>query len=178
MREHFLLDTGPLQEFFVLRYQAESSHRWPDHTFHFHSLVTQLEREDFEKFVQDNRGHLGTSSGVVTEMHRFVRDAADRCQTLAGQDLTRRFWGLVRATFRELGIAEHVVPVVDMTEQVLVDCGPVDASLLELAKRRAKDAGRVVVLTGDRRLLELCLRLGLSAEYVSDRLEKFRKTVQ
>lgn len=178
MRERFLFDTGPLQEFFVLRYQAESNRRWPGRTFQFQALLTPLDREDFERFVRVNRGHLGTSSGVVTEMHRFLRDAEDRCQPQDRPDLRRRFWGLVCATFRDLGIAEDAVPVVGMTEQALVDYGPVDAGLLELAKRPVKDAGRAVVLTADRRLHELCLQEGVSAEYVTDRLEKFRETAQ
>lgn len=177
MREHFLLDTGPLQEFFVLRYQAESNRRWPDQTFQFHALLTPLDQEDFRRFVEANRGHLGTSSGVVMEMHRFLRGAEDRCHSQqTQQDLRRRFWGLVCATFREVGIAEHTVPVVDVAEQVLVDLGPVDAGLLELAKRSVKHIERLVVLTADRRLLELCLQHEVPAEYVSDRLEKFRKT--
>lgn len=85
MREHFLLDTGPLQEFFVLRYQAESNRRWPDQTFQFHALLTPLDQEDFRRFVEANRGHLGTSSGVVMEMHRFLRGAEDRCHSQQAQ---------------------------------------------------------------------------------------------
>ncbi len=177
MRERFLLDTGPLQEFFILRYQAESRRRWPDRTFQFQALRTPLDQEDFHRFVQANRGHLGTSSGVVTEVHRFLRDAERHCQPpRARQDLRHDFWTLVCRTFRDLGIAEHTVHVVEMAEQALVDYGPVDAGLLELAKRSVKQV-RVVVLTADRRLLELCRQHELGAEYVRDILETFRKTV-
>lgn len=177
VREHFLLDTGPLLEFFVVRYEVESRRQWPDRTFQFHALLTPLDRDDFQKFVRANRGDLGTSSGVVTEMHRFLREAEDRCHSQqVQQDLRRRFWGLVCATFRDVGIAEETISVVNLGEDVLVEYGPVDAGLFELAKRSVKHRRRVV-LTADRRLLELCLQHGLPAEYVGDRLEKFRKAV-
>lgn len=177
MREHFLLDTGPLQEFFILRYEAQTGSRWPDRTFQFHALLTQRDREDFPKFIQANRGYLRTTSGVVTEMHGFLQRAERDYEWRARPDLRRRFWALVWATFREFGMQEDTVPVVEMAEQVLVDYGPVDAGLLELAKRSVKQVSRIVVLTADKALRELCLRHEVRADYVTDRLEEFRKTV-
>jgi hypothetical protein len=99
-------------------------------------------------------------------MHRFLQDAERFWQWQDRQDLRRRFWGLVLETFRGLGVAEDAVAVVGMTEQALVDYGPVDTGLLELGKRSVKDAGRVVVLTANRRLRELYSQHEVSAEYV------------
>lgn len=178
MREHFLLDTGPLLEFLVLRYQAESKRLWPGGTFQFQALLTPLDREDFEKFVKANRGYLGTSSGVITEMHGFLQRAEREMPPQARKDLKHGFWGLVCATFRDLEMDERTVPVVEMAEQVLADFGPTDAGLLALAMRSVNKAdGGIVVLTADRGLLELCRRHAIHAEYVPDRLGEFRKPV-
>lgn len=177
-REHFLLDTGPLLDFLVLRYEAESKRPLPRGTFQFQALLTQLDREDFEKFVTANRGYLVTSSGVVTEMYGRLQRVEKGVPEQARKGLKRVFWDLVCATFRELGMDERAVPVVEMTGQVLADFGPTDAGLFELAMRSVKvDRRVVVVLTADRGLLELCRRHAIQAEYVPDRLEKFRKAV-
>lgn len=174
MREHFLLDTGPLQELLVLRFQAESGRKWPDATFQPQALLTRLDREDFPKFVEANRGYLGTSSGVVTETYGFLQRAEKKLPTEARADFRQRFWRLVCATFRDLGMAERTMPVVEMAQHVLVDYGPTDTGLLALAMHSVKEISRVVVLTADGRLRELCLRHEIQAEFVSDRLQKFR----
>ena len=176
MREHFLLDTGLLLDFFVLQYMAEASREWPDTTFEFQALRTQVDREDFQKFVRANRGHLGTSSGVVTEVHRFLQRAERGCEWRLRNDLRQRFWRLVRTTFRDLELTERAVPLIEVAEEVLIAHGPVDAGLFELARRSIRHQV-VVLLTADSELLELCKRHELQAEYVQDRLRKFRETV-
>ncbi len=173
VRDFFLLDTGPLQEFFIHRYERDSNRQWPDRTFQFQALRTQLDRDDFEKFVWASRGNLGTSSGVIAEVNRFVQRAENLCEPGVQRDLRHHFWRVVRATFRDLRMEERTVPVIEIAEQALFDHGPVDAALFELAKR-AMAGSRVVLLTADRRLRELCLQHEVPAEYVTERLTKFR----
>lgn len=178
MREHFLLDTGPLIDLLVLRYLAESRRRWPDSKFQFQALRTPLDQEDFEKFVKANRGYLGTSSGVITEIYRFLQRAENEVRPPRAQkDFRNASWRLVCATLRDLEIDERTVPVVEMKEQALADFGPTDAGLLALAMRSGDEVGGgIVVLTADRGLVELCRRHEMHAEYVHDQLAEFRKS--
>jgi len=122
-----------------------------------------------------HEGRLGTSFHVIGEMYGFLRKAEDGLPTNARADLKRRFWQLVRSTFRNLRMTERAVAVVDMLEEILVQLGPVDAGLLELAKEPVERGGPVVVLTADTRLFQLCGQHGVRAEYVPDRLEEFRQ---
>ncbi len=174
VREHFVLDTGPLLEFLVLRYQTETGARWPDSFFQFQALPTRLDREDFEKFLKVNSGRLATSSGVAAEMHRFLQRAEDSCGWRQRQGLRDRFWRLVCGKFRELKMGEDAIRLIEMAETILIDYGPVDASLLELAKRPVEHVDRVVVLTSDGRFLKLCQKKEIPAEFVADRLKTFR----
>jgi hypothetical protein len=71
-------------------------------------------------------------------------------------------------------MAERSVPVIEMAQPVLADYGPIDTGLLALAMQSVKEISRVIVLTADGRLRELCLRHEIQAEFVADRLHKFR----
>lgn len=150
-REWYILDTGPLLELLVIRYQESFGAKWPDPHFQIHSLVTSADVSMFTAFLAGARGRLRTTAGVVAEMNRTVQEA----RKFGGPAVPARFWSLAREEFRQLQVDERLVRLLDMQSRSLSEFGPTDASLLALAD--AEDTPKpCTVLTGDSDFFRRC----------------------
>ncbi len=170
--QHFVLDTGPLLEFFILRYQAETGTRWWERRCQFHSLTTQLHRKAFEEFLRLHRGQLTTSPGVIAELQSHLR-TAEKLYLGGKGDFRKRVWRIVVTEFRELDMAEDLVRILEMDIALVFDFGPVDAGLMELVRRCWRDGVRTTLLTGDRPLVNQCKKAQISACLVADKMTSF-----
>jgi hypothetical protein len=156
-----ILDTGPIRE--LVTFHAVDQ-------LGFESLGRELrfinDRESYDrcsKFVASFRRKT-TSASVVAELYHWIRDTGR-----AGQ---ARLWNRVYELFREMGMDEEVVRLVEMASAdemglaLLTRLGPVDVSLMGLARRHAKvDA---LVLTTDGPLCDQCERAGFPACHLRD----------
>ncbi len=143
--EELILDTGPLFDFLLLRFSEETGRVGLENDLNY--LKTDLDAQRFRGFVTGHQIVL-TTPGVVAEIQRHQR------RHLPGDQ--GRFWRLARGQFHELRIDEEAVRLGEMEEGDLSNQGPVDASLLQLARRRLGQYRRVAVLTADRPLWERC----------------------
>ena len=87
-----------------------------------------------------------TSASVVAELHYWIR-ATER----TGQE---RLWNRYYDGFREMGMDEQLVNLLKMDVGLVARFGPVDVSLLEIAKREAGLSP--LVLTSDNDLWREC----------------------
>ena len=105
-----------------------------------------------------------TSASVVAELNYWIRNTE-----LAGQE---RLWYRIYEEFREMGMDEEVVKLVEMASAggvgiaLLAKLGPVDVSLMGLARLHAKEGA--LVLTTDGELCRECERAGLHASHLRD----------
>lgn len=172
-RSRFILDTGPLLDFFILCYQAETGQQWWARSKQLHALHTPSDCDRFRDFLARNPGNLLTSPGVIAELQRHIRDAEKHVRT-SDNAFRERIWDIIH---RELGrwqITEDTVSLLDMNLAQVKALGPGDVGLIELAKRSSKKGVRAVVLTIDRKLLKRCIEEDVSAEYVADVMAQLR----
>ncbi len=174
MPDQFILDTGPLMEFLVRRYEQQFGPPWPDPRFNFHALRSPIDTVACERFFAASRNQLRTTPGVVVEIRYHLR-CAERSGTISPHRVLRsRFWQLAQDEFRQLGMDEHLIRLLDVRQEILIDAGPVDAGLLELARRFLQQGDSVVVLTDDDNFRKQCGREQVTAEGLAGRLASFR----
>jgi hypothetical protein len=105
-----------------------------------------------------------TSASVVAELNYWIRNTER-----AGQE---RLWNRVYEEFRDMGMDEEVVRLVEMASPggmgvaLLARLGPVDVSLMELARLHAK--ADPILLTTDGPLCGECERAGLRVSHLRD----------
>jgi hypothetical protein len=150
-RELLILDTGPIREL-VLFHAVEY--------FGFERLRSELHfiesPESYSRcgeFIASFRKKT-TSASVVAELHYWIR-ATER----TGQE---RLWNRVYEEFREMGMDEQLVNLLKMDVGLVARFGPVDVSLLEIAKRQASLSP--LVLTVDNELWRECWRAELPVQ--------------
>jgi hypothetical protein len=102
-----------------------------------------------------------TSASVVAELYQWIRTTDSRGQ--------RRLWNRVYEEFRAMDMNEEVVRLVDMDIDLVQRFGPVDISLIELARRHTRDNPRV--LTADEPLHGKCKQWGLPVSHVQEIVE-------
>lgn len=167
MSEHYVLDTGPLIDFFVLTFEEETGARWLRGCVPPQGVRFPAERGLFETFLQERRGWLLTAPGVVAELENHVQRLVNRCKPHNLQDAFRaRFWGLVCDRWRAWDIREAPVSLSELDPEIVAKHGPVDASLLRLVQAAAKGERRVL-LTNERALFGLCVKQRLPAHIVA-----------
>ncbi|MHB8655683.1 MAG: hypothetical protein ACYDA9_17600 [Terriglobia bacterium] len=147
-RELLILDTGPIWEL-VLFHAVDQ--------FGFERLRQELQ------FIKDQSTYercvefialfktKTTSASVVAELGYQIRKTER-----GGQE---RLWNRVFEEFQSMGMDEEVIRLVQMNRVLVARMGPVDVSLLELARRHADDLP--VVLTVDSALHSECMKAGL-----------------
>jgi rRNA-processing protein FCF1 len=118
-----------------------------------------VDAQRFKDFVVRHRTVL-TTPGVVAEIQGHQR------RRLRGEQ--GGFWALARRQFHELRIDEEAVRLGEMEEGDLTNQGPVDASVLELARRRLVQYRRVAVLTADEPLWERCRNQQIPACWIHE----------
>ena len=153
-RELLILDTGPIRE--LVAFHAVDR-------FGFEALRNDL------RFIKDEDSYktcgqfIGlfrrktTSASVVAELNCWIRDRR------AGQE---RLWNRVYEEFRNMGMDEEAVKLLDMDLGLVAKFGPVDVSLFELARRYAKQ--KACVLTIDKALQGECKKAGLPVFLVQE----------
>jgi hypothetical protein len=156
-RELLVLDTGPIRE--LVLFHAV-------HYFRFQSLNSDLKfilrpesYDQWVKFIREFRRKT-TSASVVCEINRWIRKTA----TIGHLKL----WKRVYDEFRDMSMDEEVVKLVDMDTHSVARWGPVDVSLLEIAKRQAHLSP--VVLTVDLPLYGEGQQAGLRVQLIQDLL--------
>lgn len=154
-RELLILDTGPIWEL-VLFHAVDQ--------FGFERLRRELQ------FIKDQQsyGRCGqfigsfrrktTSASVVAELGYQIRRPK-----LGGQE---KLWNRVYEEFQNMGMDEEVIRLVEMSRLLVVRMGPVDVSLLELARRHADELP--VVLTVDSALYRECMNAGLCVSLLQE----------
>jgi hypothetical protein len=154
-RELLILDTGPLRE--LVLYHAV-------HHLRFESLKSKLRfilnAESYRRcgeFIGSFRRKTNSAS-VVCEINHWIR-ATER----TGQ---WKLWNRVYDEFKNMGMDEDVVKLLDMDKSLVARLGPVDVSLLEIAKRHSSLSP--IILTIDSELYADCVRAGLHAQHIRD----------
>lgn len=139
MNRHVVLDTGPLLEFLIRRYEREFNRSWPDRTVQFFALGHPADVKTFAQFLLANRGLVKTTAGVVAELHRRVQAAG---QQVVGPG----FWDLATREFGQLRIEERALPLRLLSPPIVAELGPVDAGVLEVARSLVREGRRATVL--------------------------------
>jgi len=159
--ELLILDTGPIRE--MVTFHAVEQYR-------FERLRGELQLiKDPDSYVRCSKFMASfmrktTSASVVAELHYWIRNTEDR-----GQE---SLWNRVFGEFRDMGMDEEVVKLLEMASAgemglaLLARRGPVDASLMGLARRHAKEGA--LVLTTDDPLCRECERAGLHASHLRE----------
>jgi hypothetical protein len=145
--ELLILDTGPIRE--LVLYHAVSE-------FGFEKLRDEL------RFIKDaesyNRNRLTTTAGVVVELYHWIRATEEHGRS--------KLWGRVYDEFQNMGMDEELVQLLLMDESLVVRCGPVDASLLQLA--RLHFAHNPLILTVDWSFHGECTKSGLKVSHLDE----------
>lgn len=154
-RELLILDTGPIRE--LVLFHAV-------HHFRFQSLSSGLQfirsSESYDqcgKFIGSFKRKT-TSASVVAELHYWIRETER-----TGQE---RLWNRVYEEFREMGMDERVVKLLEMDIKLVARFGPMDVSLLEIARKNG--VFRPLVLTVDGPLQRECERAGFRVKHLKE----------
>jgi hypothetical protein len=146
-----ILDTGPIRE--LVTYRAVNDLR-------FMSLRKELEHLSSLEAYQ-NCGHFlslfrkkMTSASVIAELNYWIR-----CTRREGQ---RQLWQLVHDEFDNMGMEEDIVRFLEMGMDLVTKHGPVDASLVEIARRNP--VHNPIVITIDDRLRAECEKVPISTK--------------
>jgi hypothetical protein len=160
-RELLILDTGPIREMVTF-------HAVEEYGFERLRDDLQLVRDPesygrCSKFIASFMRKT-TSASVVAELNYWIRKTEP-----TGQE---RLWNRVYEEFREMGMDEEVVKLVEMASAsemglaLLTRLGPVDVSLMGLARLHAKEGP--LLLTTDDPLCRECERARLHASHLRD----------
>jgi hypothetical protein len=159
--ELLILDTGPIRE--MVTFHAVEQYRFERLRGDLQLIKDPDSYGRCSKFIESFMRKT-TSASVVAELHYWIRNTEDRGQG--------RLWNRVFEEFREMGMDEEVVKLVEMASggevslAFLTRLGPVDLSLMELARRHAREGARV--LTTDDPLCRECERAGLHASHLRE----------
>jgi hypothetical protein len=125
-RELLILDTGPIREL-VLFHAVQHLH-FERLRRDLRFIRSQGSYDICGAFIHSFRRKT-TSASVVAELNYWIRQTEPQGQL--------KLWNRVYDEFREMGMDEHVVRLLDMDSSAVAKFGPVDVSLLEIAKRQA-----------------------------------------
>ena len=150
----YCLDTGPLLDLLLLRFIEDDGPRL-DATNQA-NLLEKVQflrniplREAFERFVEAVQLH--TTPGVIVEMDAHVLRATHK-----RSPVLERFRSYVAKEIQSLQIEEEVMPVGEFCDLEHRKFGPVDASLLALARKHRNR--KLTIITGDGPLHGWCLK--------------------
>lgn len=171
--EYFVLDTGPLLDFFVCLYDEQYHSTWLSTVISPAVLKDETLKDGFRSFLNQHKGRLLTSSGVIAELQQHILRAEKRAHSQNHAAFYRRFWMLVQTEMRQLGFDEDTCRLVYMDTNMLTNLGPVDTSIIELAKQNIGSYKKFIVLTSDDGVYERCIKEQVPVERTEDRIEKF-----
>jgi hypothetical protein len=171
--EALVLDSGPLQDFFLACYERETGNRWWDRAHQLQCIRTEDDWGVLSSLLRQSCGRIHTSAGVVAEMQMCFR-RVEKHELARSSGFVRQIWGTVQHQFREWRLVERSVRLVDMNLEDVVQLGPVDVGLIGLARQIVSEGRHVIVLTNDRDLRGLCQRQEIRAEFARDAIERHR----
>ena len=173
--EHYVLDTGPLLDYFTRLYDNQYHSTWL--SANVSRVIPRDKRwvDVFHRFFEHHQGRLLTSSGVIAEIERHIRKAAREAHYRNLKELQDRFWTLVQNKMKELKFNEDTQYLIDMSKNILTDLGPVDTSIIEIAKKHSKSGKRFIVLTTDSGIRKRCMEEQIPVDWVEDRIKQFMK---
>jgi hypothetical protein len=160
-RELLIFDAGPIRE--MVTFHAVEQYGFERLRGDLQLIRDPQAYSQCSKFVASFRRKT-TSASVVAELNYWIRKTEP-----TGQE---RLWNRVYEEFREMGMDEEVVRLVEMASAdemglaLLTRLGPVDVSLMGLARRHAKEGA--LVLTTDGPLCRECERAGLHVSHLRD----------
>ena len=154
-RAQFCLDTGPLLDFLLVRFRDG---RGPNQLWKKVRYLTQTASlAALDKIFRS--AVVRTTTGVFVEIDRHVRDVP------LDDGIMREFREYAQERFKTLGILEEGVALPELEPAALVQLGPVDASLIELARRH--EEVELTILTMDEMLYTACLKRRVLCKHIS-----------
>jgi hypothetical protein len=151
-----ILDTGPIRE--LVLFYAVSEFRLEKLRKTLRFIKDQESYEKCSGFVGSFRGRTTTSASVVAELYHWIRTTEPFGQS--------KLWRRIYEEFRDMGMDEEVVKLVDMDPVFVTRFGPIDVSLMGLARRHV---GRnPVILTADWPLYGQCKSSGFHVSFIEE----------
>jgi len=150
-RNLLILDTGPIQEFVL--FQAVDLYGFEGLRPNLQCIFDRDSYIRWTKFIRSFHKKT-TSASVVAELNYWIRET-DR----TGHE---KLWHRVYEEFREMGMDEQVVKLLEMDIKLVAWLGPMDVSVLEIARRNGNLSP--LVLTVDRDLHDECERAGFRVQ--------------
>ena len=115
--EHFVLDTGPLLDYFARLYGDQYHSTWLSARI---SPVTPQHKiwvGGFRSFFEHHKGRLLTSSGVIAEIERHIRKATREAHYQNLRELQDRFRTLAQNRMKDLKICEDTQYLIDIVQK-------------------------------------------------------------
>lgn len=156
-RELLILDTGPIRELILNHAVFHFGFERLRHRLRW--LTTPASYARCSEFIASFKLKT-TSASVVAELNHWIRETEKHGRA--------RLWRQAYDEFRNMEVNEEVVPLAAMDIEMVTRFGPVDASLIELAKRRQPEYP--LVLTIDSELCGQCKRAGFGVRLLQELL--------
>jgi hypothetical protein len=142
-RSIVIVDTGPIWELILFR--AVNELGFASLRNNLQPFYTPQAYENCGDFLS-SFGKKITSSSVVAELYRKIRDTDPNGH--------RRLWQQVYEEFTNMEMDEDIVKLLDMDLELVSNRGPIDVSLIEIARRNSNQDP--VILTLDTKLHAEC----------------------
>ena len=156
-RELLILDAGPIHE--LVLFHAVRHFRFQSLSSDLKFILSSESYDQSSKFIGLFKRKT-TSASVVCEINYWIRKTETKGQL--------KLWELVYDEFRNMGMDEEVVRLLQMDTNSVAKFGPVDVSLLEIAKRQS--CLNPILLTIDRPLQREGQQAGLRVQLIQDLL--------
>jgi hypothetical protein len=151
-----ILDTGPIRE--LVLFHAVSEFRLENLRRSLRFIQDEETYRKCSQYIASFRQMTTTSASVVVELYHWIRETEPYGQS--------KLWRRVYDEFQSMGMDEEVVRLLDMDVSFVMRFGPVDGSLLELARRHARR--NPMILTTDSPLYGECKKVGLSVCHIHE----------
>ena len=152
-RELLILDAGPIRE--LVLFHAVDQYGFEGLRPKLKCILDRVSYVRCSKFIGSFRNKT-TSASVVAELNYWIRKTE-----ITGQE---RLWNRVYEEFREMRMDEQVVKLLEMDSGQVTTFGPVDVSLVEIARRNGILSP--LVLTVDGPLHRQCVLAGFRAKHL------------
>src|SRR5579859_1688863 len=146
-----VFDTGPLWE--LVLYSAVHTLRFPSLKGHLRHLMTDTYYRRLTEFVASFQKRT-TTPHVVAEISSWIIRTDPNQQS--------PIWGVVYNEFRQMGMNETILKLLEMPQELVAEVGAVDVSVLKLGA--SLGPRKSLVLSIDERLIAECKRAGLAAK--------------
>lgn len=151
-----ILDTGPIRE--LVLFHAVSEFRLENLRRSLRFIKDEESYGKCSEFIASFRQMTTTSASVVVELYHWIRETEPYGQN--------KLWRRVYEEFQNMGMDEEVVRLLDMEANFIMRFGPVDGSILELARRHARR--NPMILTTDSPLYGECKKGGLNVSHIDE----------